>query len=248
MAPNRASWQGSLGGDGWAALAEWPGRLLLTPRALRAPGREERARAGEARVPTRRAEPALALAVDPERDHAPQQLPDRGAGWSPADGELAGAGRSTSPTCSRAAWRRRSSCSSPFPLEAIASLAGRGGRMVVRARSRLRRACRRPRRRARRARRRGRSAVGRARSREGPSGRAPARARSPTSREAAGESAAIAISDGFVAAASSASERSHAGTAGSSANRAAVAPGPRSPRSGGIRPAPGPSAGRRPAR
>ncbi len=33
-APNRASWQGSLSGDGWAALAEWPGRLLLTPRAL----------------------------------------------------------------------------------------------------------------------------------------------------------------------------------------------------------------------
>ena len=33
-APNRASWQGSLGGDGWAALAEWQGRLLLTPRAL----------------------------------------------------------------------------------------------------------------------------------------------------------------------------------------------------------------------
>ena len=33
-APNRASWQASLGGDGWAALAEWRGRLLLTPRAL----------------------------------------------------------------------------------------------------------------------------------------------------------------------------------------------------------------------
>jgi hypothetical protein len=34
-APNRASWQASLGGDGWAALAEWQGRLLLTPRGLR---------------------------------------------------------------------------------------------------------------------------------------------------------------------------------------------------------------------
>lgn len=33
-APNRASWQGGLGGDGWAALGEWPGRLLLTPRAM----------------------------------------------------------------------------------------------------------------------------------------------------------------------------------------------------------------------
>ena len=34
IAPNRASWQVALGGDGWAALAEWPGRLLLTPRGL----------------------------------------------------------------------------------------------------------------------------------------------------------------------------------------------------------------------
>ena len=34
VAPNRASWQAALGGDGWAALAEWPGRLLLTPRGL----------------------------------------------------------------------------------------------------------------------------------------------------------------------------------------------------------------------
>jgi hypothetical protein len=34
IAPSRASWQAALGGDGWAALAEWPGRLLLTPRGL----------------------------------------------------------------------------------------------------------------------------------------------------------------------------------------------------------------------
>ncbi len=34
IGPNRASWQAALGGDGWAALAEWPGRLLLTPRGL----------------------------------------------------------------------------------------------------------------------------------------------------------------------------------------------------------------------
>lgn len=33
-APNRASWQAGLGGDGWAALSEWQGRLLLTPRAF----------------------------------------------------------------------------------------------------------------------------------------------------------------------------------------------------------------------
>jgi len=34
IAPNRASWQAGLGGEGWAALADWPGHLLLTPRAL----------------------------------------------------------------------------------------------------------------------------------------------------------------------------------------------------------------------
>lgn len=32
--PNRASWQASLGGEGWAAIDERPGRLLLTPRSL----------------------------------------------------------------------------------------------------------------------------------------------------------------------------------------------------------------------
>jgi hypothetical protein len=35
-APNRASVQAQVGGDGWAALADWEGRLLLTPKALRA--------------------------------------------------------------------------------------------------------------------------------------------------------------------------------------------------------------------
>jgi hypothetical protein len=32
--PNRASIQASIGSDGWAALADWDGRLLLTPEAL----------------------------------------------------------------------------------------------------------------------------------------------------------------------------------------------------------------------
>ncbi len=32
--PNRASWQAAIGNDGWSALAEWPGHLLLTPKAL----------------------------------------------------------------------------------------------------------------------------------------------------------------------------------------------------------------------
>ena len=34
VAPNRGSLQAAIGGDGWAALAEWDGRLLLTPRGL----------------------------------------------------------------------------------------------------------------------------------------------------------------------------------------------------------------------
>jgi len=34
LAPNRGSWQAAIGGDGWAALAEWPGRILPTPRGL----------------------------------------------------------------------------------------------------------------------------------------------------------------------------------------------------------------------
>ncbi len=33
IAPNRASWQAGLGGEGWAAVADWPAHLLLTPRA-----------------------------------------------------------------------------------------------------------------------------------------------------------------------------------------------------------------------
>ena len=34
VAANRASWQASLGGDGWAALAELPARLIHTRRSL----------------------------------------------------------------------------------------------------------------------------------------------------------------------------------------------------------------------
>lgn len=33
-APNRASLQAGIGGEGWAALAEWRGRVLYTPRSL----------------------------------------------------------------------------------------------------------------------------------------------------------------------------------------------------------------------
>lgn len=34
QAPNRASWQASIGLEGWAAIREAPGQLLLTPRSL----------------------------------------------------------------------------------------------------------------------------------------------------------------------------------------------------------------------
>jgi hypothetical protein len=34
MAANRGSWHASLGGEGWAAIDLHPGRLLLTPRSL----------------------------------------------------------------------------------------------------------------------------------------------------------------------------------------------------------------------
>lgn len=34
LAPNRGSWQAAIGGEGWAALADWPGRILPTPRGL----------------------------------------------------------------------------------------------------------------------------------------------------------------------------------------------------------------------
>lgn len=33
-APNRASWQAAAGGEGWAALSDWHGSLLLTPRGM----------------------------------------------------------------------------------------------------------------------------------------------------------------------------------------------------------------------
>lgn len=130
--PNRASWQAGLGGEGWAALSEWRGRLLLTPRAL-----------------------ALLLernGLDPQRPAFPPW--GRGQRWlwqtflngitlhtNFATDVLAGRLR---PGNARsgfafAADAVASALATPLvllitlPLEAIAALAGRGGRMTVRA-------------------------------------------------------------------------------------------------------------------
>ncbi len=133
-APNRASWQSSLGGDGWSALAEWPGRLLLTPRAF--------------------ALLAEKNGLEPEKPAFPPVGPNQRWLWQSI---LNGITLHNNFLTEVRAGRLRvansrgpgqyiadmlASClATPFvllvsvPLEAIASLAGRGGRMVVRARA-----------------------------------------------------------------------------------------------------------------
>lgn len=133
-APNRASWQGSLGGDGWAALAEWDGRLLLTPRAM-----------------------ALLIeenGLEPQKPAFPPSGPNQRWLWqSILNGvtlhhnflsELRAGRLPMNRARNPAAWVAdmvASMLATPFvllisiPLEAIATLAGRGGRMVIRARS-----------------------------------------------------------------------------------------------------------------
>ena len=133
-APNRASWQSSLGGDGWAALAEWPGRLLLTPRAF--------------------ALLAEKNGLEPEKPAFPPVGQNQRWLWQSIVNGITlhsnfltevRAGR-LRPANSRGSAQYiadmiASVLATPFvllvslPLEAIASLAGRGGRMVVRARA-----------------------------------------------------------------------------------------------------------------
>ena len=132
-APNRASWQAGLGGDGWAALAEWPGRLLLTPRAI--------------------AHLAEKNGLAPEKPAFPPAGPNQRWIWQSVLNGITlhnnfltevRAGRlrmanSRGPV-QYVADMIASVLATPFvllvsvPLEAVASLAGRGGRMVVRAR------------------------------------------------------------------------------------------------------------------
>jgi hypothetical protein len=132
-APNRASWQGSLGGDGWAALAEWPGRLLLTPRAF--------------------ALLAEKNGLVPDKAAFPPAGPNQRWLWQSILNGITlhhnfltevRAGRlrvaNSRGPLQYAADMLASCLATPFvllvsfPLEAIASLAGRGGRMIVRAR------------------------------------------------------------------------------------------------------------------
>ena len=134
VALNRASWQGSLGGDGWAALAEWDGRLLLTPRAV-----------------------ALLLeknGLDGDKPAFPPAGPNQRWLWQTVLNGITLHHNFLSEV--RAGQLRMTTARSRFafiadmvasvlatplvllftvPLEAIASLFGRGGRMVVRARA-----------------------------------------------------------------------------------------------------------------
>ncbi len=133
-APNRASWQGSLGGDGWAALAEWPGRLLLTPRALQLLVERN--------------------GLQPEDPAFPPVGPNQRWVWQSILNGITlhhnflsevRAGRlrieNSRGAAAYVADMVASVLATPFvllvsvPLEAIASLFGRGGRMVMRTRA-----------------------------------------------------------------------------------------------------------------
>lgn len=135
VALNRASWQAGIGGDGWAALTEWDRRLLLTPRALE-----------------------LLLehnGLEPEKPAFPPWGANQRWMWQTllngitlhtnfATEVLAGRLRPANARgrFSFAADAVASLLATPLvglislPLEAIAALFGRGGRMVVRARRR----------------------------------------------------------------------------------------------------------------
>ena len=132
VAPNRKSWQAAVGGEGWTALSEWHGRLLLTPRGL-----------------------ALLLELNglaPERPGFPPWGVNQRWMWQTmlngitlhtnfATDVLAGRLRPANAR-SRFAFAADAVASilaTPLvgllsvPLEAIAALVGRGGRMVIRA-------------------------------------------------------------------------------------------------------------------
>ena len=135
IVPNRASWQAAIGGDGWAALAEWNGRLLLTPRGLE-----------------------LLLernGLEPERPAFPPWGSNQRWLWQTvlngitlhpnfATEVLAGRLRPAGARSRFAFFADAvaSALATPLvmlfsvPLEALAALIGRGGRMVVRARER----------------------------------------------------------------------------------------------------------------
>jgi hypothetical protein len=135
IAPNRASWQAGIGGDGWAALAEWHGRLLLTPRGL------ELLLERTGNEPARPAFPPWGA-----NQRWSWQTVLNGITLHPnfATEVLAGRlrPRNARGRFSFAADAVASLLATPLvalvtvPLEAVAALVGRGGRMVVRTRRR----------------------------------------------------------------------------------------------------------------
>jgi len=133
QAPNRASWQGSLGGDGWAALSDWRGRLLLTPRALRLLISKNGLEANDPAFPP----------TGPNQRWLWQSILNGITLHHNFLSEVrAGRLRMSNSRGSAAfvADMVASCLATPFvllvsvPLEAVAALAGRGGRMVIRAR------------------------------------------------------------------------------------------------------------------
>lgn len=132
-AENRKSWQGSLGSDGWAALGDWPGRLLLTPRALELLAAKNDLVADRPAFPPwgRNQRWMWQSILNGITIHANFATEVRAGRLRPANAR------------SRLAFFADAVASvlaTPFvlvisvPLEALAALAGRGGRMVVRAR------------------------------------------------------------------------------------------------------------------
>lgn len=133
-APNRASWQAVVGNDGWAAVAESPGRLLLTPKALALLAESQGVEAEAAGSPPwgsnqRWMWQTLLNGITLHPNFATQVL----------RGELR-------PATSRgrlqfAADLVASTLAAPLvallsiPLEALAALFGRGGRIVARTRA-----------------------------------------------------------------------------------------------------------------
>ena len=131
-APNRASWQALVGGDGWAAVPDSPARLLLTRRALRLLAENEGLEPEPAGCPPwgrnqRWMWQTLLNGITLHPNFATRVL----------RGELRIAGSrgrfAYAADCVASALAAPLVALLSIPLEAIAALAGRGGRIVARA-------------------------------------------------------------------------------------------------------------------
>lgn len=132
-ARNRRSWQSGLGGDGWAALGDWPGRLLLTPRGLALLAEKNGLAADDVAYPPWGANQRWIWqsVLNGITLHSNFATEVRAGRLRPANAR------------SRIAYFADAVASvlaTPLvllvsvPLEAVAALAGRGGRMISRAR------------------------------------------------------------------------------------------------------------------